>query len=109
MCVSGSLNCLRFCGWLSKHYEDHTAETGEDAAEVPVMRLKAVYGSSELGSFVDLYCGWLQEERGCKYSTIANYIQARRERGNPSRATAAAAASSICMTLCARSTRCVCL
>lgn len=69
------LNCLRFCGWLSKHYEGCATEDGEEFAEVPAMRLKAVYGNSELGSFIDSYCGWLRDERSCKMSTIANYIQ----------------------------------
>jgi len=67
------LNCLRFLGWLSKVYEPEE----EEEAEVPAMRVKAVYGNCELGSYIDSYCGWLRDERGCKMSTIANYIQAR--------------------------------
>jgi hypothetical protein len=68
------LNCLRFLGWLSKVYEP---EEEEEEAEVPAMRVKAVYGNCELGSYIDSYCGWLRDERGCKMSTIANYIQVR--------------------------------
>ena len=54
---------VRFLGWLSRAH-----------AEAP-LRL-SVFGAPELGEWVEEYCAFLQDDRGCKNSTLANYLTA---------------------------------
>eukprot|EP00966_Prymnesium_polylepis_P127979 2959568-Prymnesium_polylepis.1 len=48
---------VRFLGWLSRAH-----------AEVP-LRL-SVFAAPELGEWVEEYCAFLQDDRGCKSSTV---------------------------------------
>jgi hypothetical protein len=52
---------LRFLGWLQRTH-----------AIAPC--LQSVFGSPEVGARVEEFVGFLRQERGCRWSTCANYL-----------------------------------
>ena len=52
---------LRFLGWLKREHE-------------VAPNLHGVFGTASLGERVEQYLAFLRDERGCRFSTIANYV-----------------------------------